>query len=472
MKEQTCSACGAKLKKGAAFCNNCGQKVPEPAEAVGKDLSSGKPKKNGGLVALIAVLAVALVAVIACLLLELGVFAPKTKDCKVTFDADNGSALVVQTFPAGSKAVKPADPEKADAVFAYWSLNGQPYDFSETLTQDITLKAVYNAYITVAFYNEDQLFFSYTALAGSPVPPFGAMPEKVGYSFVEWQLNGERFNFDEAVWSDLEIKAFFAREFTVTIITQNGTDIVRYVREGEVCPKPSDPDYGDPNMVFTGWYGEDGLPFDFNTPITSDRMIVAHYDFLSAEVPFVSAGFDRAEYTVEVGQKITPVITVTPANTTENLMFLSQNAGIANFDDDGGVRGIREGDVYIYIVPGFDPSGMYAARALVHVVPSSGGTSSGSGSGSGGGSGVALQSASFDAYEYTVRVGQAIYPGITLNPSNATDFMFLSKDSSIANFDDDGMVRGLKPGDVFIFIVPGNDTDAMYAARALIHVIE
>lgn len=62
--------------------------------------------------------------------------------CSVTFDADNGSALVTQTVESGKSVAKPSpDPVKDGYTFAGWYLGETVYNFSSAVTEDITLKA-------------------------------------------------------------------------------------------------------------------------------------------------------------------------------------------------------------------------------------------------------------------------------------------------------------------------------------------
>lgn len=61
----------------------------------------------------------------------------------VKFDTDGGSVIETQTVKYGETVVNPSDPQKEGVVFSRWKLNGEPYDFSSPVKQNITLKAVY-----------------------------------------------------------------------------------------------------------------------------------------------------------------------------------------------------------------------------------------------------------------------------------------------------------------------------------------
>lgn len=61
--------------------------------------------------------------------------------CTVTFDTDGGSLLQSVSLGSGQLVTKPTDPTKDGYEFLYWTLNGEEFDFSKPVTEDITLVA-------------------------------------------------------------------------------------------------------------------------------------------------------------------------------------------------------------------------------------------------------------------------------------------------------------------------------------------
>ena len=61
----------------------------------------------------------------------------------VTFNSNGGSAVASQTILPNTKAVKPADPQKAGMSFRGWRLDDAFFSFSTFVTEDITLYAVW-----------------------------------------------------------------------------------------------------------------------------------------------------------------------------------------------------------------------------------------------------------------------------------------------------------------------------------------
>ncbi|MDE6656834.1 MAG: InlB B-repeat-containing protein, partial [Anaeroplasmataceae bacterium] len=59
----------------------------------------------------------------------------------VSFDSNGGSRIESQRVEEGKKAIKPTNPVKEDSVFDKWYLQDEPYNFSSSVTKDITLTA-------------------------------------------------------------------------------------------------------------------------------------------------------------------------------------------------------------------------------------------------------------------------------------------------------------------------------------------
>ena len=95
----------------------------------------------------------------------------------------------------GDKVIKPTDPTKEGHNFVEWRKDGETiaFDFNTLITNDITLKAVWSKHEFTVTFNTD---------GGTPVPSAEEVlygdkvtkptdPIKSGYTFVEWQLEGQ-----------------------------------------------------------------------------------------------------------------------------------------------------------------------------------------------------------------------------------------------------------------------------------------
>lgn len=155
-------------------------------------------------------------------------------------------------------------------------------------------------------------------------------PTKFGYRFVFWTKDGtNEFNFNQSVYSNLSLKAIWTSVniYTVTFDSKGGSAVEsEKVMEGDYATKPEDPTYT--NYKFDGWYNGDN-PFDFNTAITSDITLIAHWkDIPTYTVTFKNEDEVYETKLVKEGDKVTE-----PTDPTkEGLHFVSWNK-----EDDGTV---------------------------------------------------------------------------------------------------------------------------------------
>ncbi len=95
----------------------------------------------------------------------------------VTFDSVGGSEVAPQTVAKGTQAVRPEDPAKEGCLFVSWQLNGEDYDFSAPVTEDITLTARWKDLISYVKRSWDgsQVVSETAYVDAVPVPSNGNM---------------------------------------------------------------------------------------------------------------------------------------------------------------------------------------------------------------------------------------------------------------------------------------------------------
>ena len=193
----------------------------------------------------------------------------------VKFDTDGGSNISDQIIDYDEKATKPNDPKKEGYTFATWSLNGSTYDFDTVVADNITLKATWtiNKY-TVKFNTNGGNSISDQTIdyKGKVTKPND--PEKEGYKFLGWEYNGNTYDFDTEITSDITLTAIWKKYYTVSFDLDDGTGSINSVNvvEGNKLEKPSDPE--KEGYIFTGWT-LNGNIYDFDTKITSDITLKA-----------------------------------------------------------------------------------------------------------------------------------------------------------------------------------------------------
>lgn len=76
------------------------------------------------------------------------------KTVKITFDSTGGSKVSSQTITSGGKVKKPNNPTREWYEFIEWTLDGEPFDFSTSVSKDITLKANWKDNLACTFDGE------------------------------------------------------------------------------------------------------------------------------------------------------------------------------------------------------------------------------------------------------------------------------------------------------------------------------
>ena len=219
------------------------------------------------------------------------------KEYTVTFDSQGGTAVASQRVEEGKKAIKPADPTKADSVFVCWYQNDKntPYKFDELVTEDITLKALWKESgkkeHTVTFdadggtLSNGQSILKVKVDHGARAPKPGD-PRKANYKFTGWLLNGKEYKFTEEVKEDITLVAQWKSkldEYTVTFDANGGTldngestKTVKVDKDTKV-KEPTEPK--KEGYTFKGWYQTGKTDkYEFNTPVTENITLVAKWE--------------------------------------------------------------------------------------------------------------------------------------------------------------------------------------------------
>lgn len=122
--------------------------------------------------------------------------------------------------------------------------------------------------------NDEIILNQYVSYNSKVIEP--AKPNKRGYVFVEWQLNGEKYDFNSKVTSNLVLCAKWAKEEYITIKfnTQSEYKINNIeILKGTNIDKLEELIYE--GYIFDGWYLGDKL-YE-NEPLFDDTELVAHY---------------------------------------------------------------------------------------------------------------------------------------------------------------------------------------------------
>jgi len=127
----------------------------------------------------------------------------------IKYELDGGLGLSFETIPKNTTIPIPNTPTKEGYKFLKWTLNNKEFSFDTKITKDITLKAVWEPieYIYVTFDSnggntiESRKLEKYSKINILPVPT------KEGYKFIGWKLNGEFFNTENNISTDITLTA-------------------------------------------------------------------------------------------------------------------------------------------------------------------------------------------------------------------------------------------------------------------------
>lgn len=145
----------------------------------------------------------------------------------VTFDSNGADNVESQTVKEGETATKPTDPVKTSHVFECWTLNGETFDFTTPITEDITLTAKFTQLFTVVFDSDGNGdVASQMVKNGELATKPETDPVKTNFSFDGWTLNGEIFDFNTPIEGDVTLMAKFTQThavLTVKSYTENAS---------------------------------------------------------------------------------------------------------------------------------------------------------------------------------------------------------------------------------------------------------
>lgn len=236
----------------------------------------------------------------------------------VTFDSDGGSAVAQQVITPGNKASRPADPTKSGYTFVNWhdgSASGAVWDFDTVITENKTLVAEWNAYVTPTNYTVSFETYGGSSVAAQDVAPGGKAtrpspdPTRSGFDFENWYKDSgctALWDFDtETVTADTTIYAKWTpvatvTNYTVAFETNGGTAVANQsVASGTNAVRPADPK--KTGYVFAGWFADAGLgvSFDFAKAITADTTVYAKWTVCDHSKD------NKATYTVDVAPSCT-----------------------------------------------------------------------------------------------------------------------------------------------------------------------
>ncbi len=485
--ELRCPNCGAEVKPGAQFCEECGFKmiaqpsVPRPtpspapagaptpaptpkpagtpapapapkaaaaaAPAAAAPAAVKKKKKNNKII-LFGILGFVLVALIAGLILFL------TWKFTVSFDSAGGSAVVEQKIGRGNPAKRPDDPVMDGFDFLGWYLEDKEYNFNQPVKKSFTLTAHWSESKFITFVVDGSEIAREHVVNGRVT--FPQAPQKDGYAFVCWQDESGAEITEDKVFSDN--MTLTARYKVFIPITSIKFEKAQYVMERDSTLKPKliiQPSNWVETLGFTtsnaavatvdgdGVITANGGGTAVIT-VTSESGKSASCE-IDVKVSCKTLKYKLPEVIIQKGTKMTPEIEINPEDTTEQVKYTSSDKKIVTVNEETGeIEGVGYGTATITATAG-------KAKATLKVTVNNPATK------------ISVAS------PVTVVAGESVALKVTLTPLDSTSTLsYVSNDESIAKVDAEGNVTGVKGGKTTITV----KTDNGLTAKADIKVNE
>ena len=268
----------------------------------------------------------------------------------ITFSDSDGSVLETQKIKEGQKIERPNDPTKENHVFIGWMYENELYDFSKEVKSNLVLVAKWEKiddnveFFIITFDSDGGTTIQNQIIKNGGKVEKPQNPVKNGYTFIEWALDNQTYDFNNIVENDLNLKAIWqknenagnnnnnnnnnnvndepiAEQHLVKFITNgDSADSQIYVKNGNTISKPNNPTRK--GYVFLGWMLR-GTYYNFDEPVTEDITLIAQWAKGEKEIYTVTfnsnGGSPVPSQQVEEGQKaIEPV-----PPTKEGYRFLS-----------------------------------------------------------------------------------------------------------------------------------------------------
>ena len=193
----------------------------------------------------------------------------------VTFDSKGGSSVLSQVVNNNETATRPTNPTKDGYIFVEWQLNGNTYNFNTPVISDITLTAIWqiNQY-TITFSSNGGSSVLSQVVNNNETATRPTNPTKTGYTFKKWLLNGNEYNFNTPVTSNITLTAEWEiNKYTVTFNSNGGNSVAtQTVNYNSTAAQPSNPT--KTGHTFKEWQ-LNGVAYNFSTQVTGNITLTA-----------------------------------------------------------------------------------------------------------------------------------------------------------------------------------------------------
>ena len=202
------------------------------------------------------------------------------KEFIITFDYGDGRPNKEIKVRKGNKIPPQPDPEREGYDFTGWEYENYTFYFEyEEVEKDMYLIATWHD------QRNDEFVINFNSLGGSNVESQTIKkgkkvtepkdPTKEGYTFVEWQLNGKKFDFNKEITSNLTLTALWQENIEVTFDSKGGSSVPsQKVKYGETVTRPADP---TKENYYLDYWMLNGKKYNFDDKVTQSFTLEAKW---------------------------------------------------------------------------------------------------------------------------------------------------------------------------------------------------
>lgn len=242
-----------------------------------------------------------------------------TSKVTVTFDTAGGSQIASVQIDAGGKIQLPANPTKEGYTFVGWFLEGEPFDGSQKIDNNITLVAHWKKTnpktLTVVFMVDGQKYDEKTCLEEELLTDLPKNPSKENSRFVGWFVDDNtQFDFTKTpLTEDLIVNAHFDLTSRVIVYAVALADDFVEFNNNRATKTEKNTEFADLTQSYVvgddnPWKVEPHMSFRLEDIATghSEPTIVDEWEYTIRVYHYNGSDYELLETTTDLVDKIDP----------------------------------------------------------------------------------------------------------------------------------------------------------------------
>jgi uncharacterized repeat protein (TIGR02543 family) len=222
----------------------------------------------------------------------------------VSFASNGGAYIAPKRIEYGEKLKKPADPVRAKFTFSGWYADSgltAEYDFETEVLANTTLYGKWIQVSATVTFNSRQgsPIAAQSVTVGETADIPETPPTRNGYAFEYWCSDPaaeNHYNFDSPITGDITLYAKWRTVYVANFNSNGGSAVqAQQIEVGGKIIAPMIP--ARENYLFVCWCSDPALTteYDFNTIVTTNKMLYAKWTLLVNQVEFNTNGGSAVE---------------------------------------------------------------------------------------------------------------------------------------------------------------------------------